>query len=211
MLTPDGPTLEVVSAMSGLTPDSVSSPITGELSHPTTQYVRNLGTGVIVAGALTVVCGIVAVAWPHIPLLALAIVIGLTLISLGGLSIAHAFQRDVDAGARALSGVLGLFGVIGGVVVVRRPSDTLLVIVLVVGLWLFGAGVVEMLRAIVYPGQRLLALLSGGFDVIIAILILSWPKESLGTLAILTGIAFIIRGALMVYRGIGVRRLAAAG
>jgi uncharacterized membrane protein HdeD (DUF308 family) len=68
-----------------------------------------------------------------------------------------------------------------------------------------------MIRALVYPGQRLLALLTGAIDVIIAILILSWPKESLGTLAILTGIAFIIRGALMVYRGIQVRRLAVAG
>jgi uncharacterized membrane protein HdeD (DUF308 family) len=69
---------------------------------------------------------------------------------------------------------------------------------------------VEIIRGIVYPGQRLLALLTGAIDVIIAILILSWPKESLGTLAILTGIAFIIRGLLMVYRGIQVRRLAVA-
>lgn len=92
-----------------------------------------------------------------------------------------------------------------------RPGDTLLAIILVLGLWLFGAGVVEIIRGIVYPGQRLLALLTGAIDVIIAILILSWPKESLGTLAILTGIAFIIRGALMVYRGIQVRRLAVAG
>ena len=67
-----------------------------------------------------------------------------------------------------------------------------------------------MIRGLVYPDQRLLALLTGAIDVIIAILILSWPKESLGTLAILTGIAFIIRGLLMVYRGIQVRRLAAA-
>ena len=85
-----------------------------------------------------------------------------------------------------------------------RPGDTLLAIILVLGLWLFGAGVVEIIRGMVYPGQRLLALLTGAIDVIIAILILSWPKESLGTLAILTGIAFIIRGALMAYRGIHV-------
>lgn len=156
------------------------------------------------------VCGIVAVAWPHIPLLAAAILIGLTLISLGALSIAQAFQHDLDGGARALSGVLGLFGVIGGVVVVRRPGETLLAIVLVVGLWLFGSGVVEMIRALVYPGHRLIVLLTGAIDVIIAIVILSWPKESLGTLAILIGIAFILRGALMVYRGIQVHRLAAA-
>ena len=210
MLTRCGATLHRVSAIGGPTPEQAAGPIAGELSHPTQRYVRNLGAGVIVTGALAVICGIVAVAWPKIPLLALAILIGLTLISLGALSIAQAFQHDLDGGARALSGVLGLFGVIGGVAVVRRPGETLLAIVLVVGLWLFGAGVVEMIRGLVYPGQRLLALLTGALDVIIAILILSWPKESLGTLAILTGIAFIIRGVLMVYRGIQVRRLAAA-
>jgi uncharacterized membrane protein HdeD (DUF308 family) len=210
MLTRCGATLPVVSAISGPAPERGDGPIAAELSHPTEQYVRHLGTGVIVAGALAVICGIVAVAWPKIPLLALAILVGLTLISLGALSIAQAFQRDLDGGARALSGVLGLFGVIGGVVVVRRPGDTLLVIVLVAGLWLFGSGVVEMIRALVYPGHRLLALLTGAIDVIIAIVILSWPKEILGTLAILVGIAFIIRGVLMVYRGIQVRRLAAA-
>lgn len=199
-----------MSAFTGPGSEQAQGPISAELSHPTRQYVRHLGTGVIIAGALAVICGIVAVAWPKIPLLALAILVGLTLISLGALSIAQAFQRDLDGGARALSGVLGLFGVIGGVVVVRRPGDTLLVIVLVAGLWLFGSGVVEMIRALVYPGHRLLALLTGAIDVIIAIVILSWPKESLGTLAILVGIAFIIRGGLMVYRGIQVRRLAAA-
>ncbi|MGZ4259183.1 MAG: HdeD family acid-resistance protein [Solirubrobacteraceae bacterium] len=210
MLTRTGATLQLVSAIGGSAPEHTQGPIAADLSHPTQQYVRHLGTGVIVAGVLAVICGIVAVAWPKIPLLALAILIGLTLISLGALSIANAFQQDLDGGARALSGVLGLFGVIGGVVVVRRPGETLLAIILVLGLWLFGAGVVEMIRGLVYPDQRLLALLTGAIDVIIAILILSWPKESLGTLAILTGIAFIIRGLLMVYRGIQVRRLAAA-
>jgi uncharacterized membrane protein HdeD (DUF308 family) len=210
MFTRSRVTLQFVSAISGPASEQAQGPIAGELEHPTQQYVRHLGTGVIVAGVLAVICGIVAVAWPKIPLLALAILIGLTLISLGALSIAHAFQHDLDGGARALSGVLGLFGLIGGVVVVRRPGETLLAIILVLGLWLFGAGVVEIIRGLVYPGQRLLAMLTGAIDVIIAILILSWPKESLGTLAILTGIAFIIRGLLMVYRGIQVRRLAAA-
>jgi uncharacterized membrane protein HdeD (DUF308 family) len=151
----------------------------------TARYIHGLGTGV-------------------------AIVIGLDLICLGALSIARVFERDRDAGARALSGVLGLLGVIGGIAVVRRPGDTLLVIVIAVGLWLFGSGGVEMINALASLGPRTLALLMGAFDVILALVILSWPKISLGTLAVLTGIAFIIRGTLMVHNGIQVRRAAAA-
>jgi len=70
--------------------------------------------------------------------------------------------------------------------------------------------VVEMLNAAFTPGRRALGLLIGAIDVIFAIVILSWPKISLGTLAVLTGIVFIIRGALMVYNGLQVRRAASA-
>jgi len=175
----------------------------------TRKYVHGVGTGVIVVGAICVICGIIAIVWPKITLLALAILIGLDLICLGAVSIARAFQHDIDAGARALSGVLGLLGVIAGIAVVRRPGDTLLVIVLAVGLFLFGSGVVEIIRTLAMPGPRTLGLITGAVDVIIAIVILSWPKISLGTLAVLAGIAFVIRGGLMIYGGIQVRRTAA--
>ena len=115
----------------------------------------------IVVGAISVICGVIAVVWPKISLLALAIVAGFDLICLGAVSIARAFQGDRDAGARALSGVLGLFGVVAGIAVVKRPGDTLVVIVLAVGLWLFGSGVVEMLNAAFTPGRRALMIYSG--------------------------------------------------
>jgi uncharacterized membrane protein HdeD (DUF308 family) len=176
----------------------------------TVRYIHGLATGAIVVGAIGVICGVIAVAWPKISLLAVAVLVGLDLICLGALSIGRAFEHERDAGARALSGVLGLLGVVAGIAVVRRPGDTLLVIVLAVGLWLFGSGVVEMLNAAFAPGRRALGLVTGAVDVIFAIVILSWPKISLGTLAVLAGIAFIIRGALMSYGGIQARRAAAA-
>jgi len=191
-------------------PEPVSAGIEERPSAGLVSYVHELGTGGIVVGAISVICGVVAVAWPKISLLALAIVAGFDLICLGAVSIARAFQGDRDTGVRALSGVLGLFGVVAGVAVVKRPGDTLVVIVLAVGLWLFGSGVVEMLNAAFTPGRRALGLLIGAIDVIFAIVILSWPKISLGTLAVLTGIVFIIRGALMVYNGLQVRRAASA-
>jgi hypothetical protein len=49
-----------MSAISGSSP----GPISGDLADPTPAYVRTLGTGVIVIGAITIVCGIVAVVWP---------------------------------------------------------------------------------------------------------------------------------------------------
>jgi uncharacterized membrane protein HdeD (DUF308 family) len=172
----------------------------------TEKYFHGLGTAAIVAGVIGVICGLVAIIWPKIPLLTLAIVAGFYLLCLGALSIARAFGRDRDPGARALNAVLGLLGVVVGVVVIRRPGDTVLVVVIAVGLWLVSAGLVEAVGALVTPGYRLVGLLTGAVDAILGILILSWPKASVHTVAILVGIAFVLRGLLMAYGGIQLRR-----
>jgi uncharacterized membrane protein HdeD (DUF308 family) len=172
----------------------------------TQKYFHGLGTAAIAAGVIGIICGLVATFWPKIPLLTLAIVAGFYLLCLGILSIARAFAPDRDAGARALSAVLGLLGLLIGIAVIRRPGDTVLVIVIAVGLWLVSAGVVEAVIALVTPGSRLVGLMTAAADVILGILLLSWPKASVKTVAILVGIAFVIRGVLMVYGGIQLRR-----
>lgn len=172
----------------------------------TERYFHGLGTAAIVAGVIGVICGLVAIFWPKIPLLTLAIVVGFYLLCLGALSIARAFGSDRDAGARALSAVLGLFGVIAGVAIIRRPGDSVLVVVIAVGLWLVSAGLVEAVSALVIPGSRVTGLLTAAADVILGLLILSWPKASVATVAVLVGVAFVIRGALMVWGGIQLRK-----
>jgi uncharacterized membrane protein HdeD (DUF308 family) len=172
----------------------------------TEKYFHGLGSAAIAAGVIGVVCGLVAIFWPKIPLLTLAIVAGFYLLCLGLLSIARAFAGDRDAGARALNAVLGLLGIIVGVAIIRRPGDSVLVVVIAVGLWLLSAGTVEAVTALAMPGYRLVGLLTGAADVILGILILSWPKASVATVAVLVGIAFVIRGVLMVYGGIQLRK-----
>lgn len=173
------------------------------------KYLHGLGAAAIVAGVVGVICGLVAIVWPKIPLLTLAIVAGFYLLCLGALCIGRAVAGDRDAASRALNAVLGLFGVIVGVAVIRRPGDSVLVVVIAVGLWLLAAGIVEAVRALATPGARAVGLLMAGVDVILGILIVSWPKASVGTVAVLVGIAFVLRGALMVYGGIQLRRVEA--
>jgi uncharacterized membrane protein HdeD (DUF308 family) len=175
----------------------------------TEKYIQGLGTAVIVAGVVGVICGIVAIVWPKTPLLALAIVAGFYLLCVGALCIGRAVAGDRDAASRALNAVLGLLGVIVGVAVIRRPGDSVLVIVIAVGLWLVAAGIVEAVRALATPGARAAGLLLAAVDVVLGILIVSWPKASVRTVAVLCGIAFVLRGALMVYGGIQLRRVEA--
>jgi len=91
----------------------------------------------------------------------------------------------------------------------RRPGETLLVLILALGIWLVMDGVVEIVRAFLRgTQQRVLTVLSGLIDAILGILILSWPELGLGTAAILIGIGFMVRGITLMVSGWQLRHVA---
>jgi uncharacterized membrane protein HdeD (DUF308 family) len=57
--------------------------------------------------------------------------------------------------------------------------------------------------------SRPVAILSAAIDVVLGLAIRSWSKESLKTLAVLAGIAFVLRGALLLAGGFTLRRAGA--
>jgi uncharacterized membrane protein HdeD (DUF308 family) len=171
---------------------------------------RSYGTFLIVAGVLGVIAGVLALVYPDITLLALALIAGINLMLLGILALIDSFGGDRDAGDRVLAGVIGILGLIAGLVVIRRPGESLLALVVIIGVWLVVTGIVDFIRAFSRLENRALRLLAALVDVILGILILALPKLSLGTLAILVGLAFLIRGVVAVVSGIGLRRAAGA-
>ena len=106
-----------------------------------------------------------------------------------------------------LSGVLGLLGVIAGLVVMRRPGESLLAIILILGVWFVVSGLVDAIRALVVPGDRAFRLLVALFDLVLGGLILALPDVSLKTMAVLAGIAFIVRGIFAVVIGLKLREV----
>jgi uncharacterized membrane protein HdeD (DUF308 family) len=164
----------------------------------------------VLAGAASIVAGVLAIVWPDLTLLALALITGINLMVLGGLAIGEAFADDEQAN-KTLGVVLGVLGVLAGIVMLRRPGDTLLVLIVILGLWLVLSGVVDLIRAIVVAGdQRLLRALGGLVDVVVGICVLALPKLSLATLAVLAGLAFVVHGVVLVVRGFRMRGMVAA-
>src|SRR3954454_9629323 len=172
------------------------------------REARSYGTFLIVAGVIGAIAGILALVYPDITLLALALIAGINLMLMGVLALIEAFGGERDATARLLCGIIGILGLIGGLVVIRRPGESLLAILLVLGIWLIVSGIVDFIRAFARLEGRALMLLSALVDVILGVLILALPKLSLATLAILIGISFLARGVFSVVRGIGIRRSA---
>ena len=171
---------------------------------------RRSGGVVVAVGVLSIVAGVLAIANPDLTLLALALIAGINLLLLGILGLVDAVTADDDAGGtRVLSGVLGLLGVIAGLVVMRRPGESLLAIVLVLGVWFVVSGLVDAIRALVVPGGRAFRLLVAVFDIVLGGLILALPDVSLKTMAVLAGIAFIVRGIFAIVVGMRLRHLQA--
>jgi uncharacterized membrane protein HdeD (DUF308 family) len=180
--------------------DSTPNPLAG---------THHSGGIVIAAGAISIVVGILAIVYPDLTLLALAIFAGINLIVVSAISLADAFSPDADASSKALSAVLGVLGLIAGLVVLRRPGETLLALVLVLGIWLVVSGVVAFFRAFSQLADRALQILVAIAEIVLGILILSLPDVSLRTVAIFAGIGFILRGSLAVYAGLQLRKVRA--
>ena len=168
--------------------------------------VRQVGTLMIVGGVIGTIAGILALVYPDITLLALALIAGINLLLLGVMSLVDAFSGDGDTPTRVLAAVLGLLGIMAGLVVMRRPGDSLLAVLMVLGIWLVVTGIVDFIRAFANVEFRALRLLTALVDVVLGGLILALPDESLGTLALLIGIAFMVRGVISVVRGVQLRK-----
>ena len=169
--------------------------------------LRSAGWIMIAAGAISMVAGVLAIVYPDITLLALAIFTGVNLMVLSALSLVDAFGSDPDGGSRAASAILGVLGIVAGLVVLRRPGETLLVLVLAIGIWLVVSGVVQFIRAFEDLENRPLRLLVAVSEIVLGALILCLPDLSLRTVAILAGISFLLRGALAVYAGWQLRKV----
>ena len=170
------------------------------------KAVHASGWLLIAVGVISVIAGLLALAYPDITLLVLGLITGINVLLLGVLAVVSAVAGEGGTGSRILLAVLGVLGVLGGIVMMRRPGETILVIVLVLGLWLVLSGLTEAIVALIEPGDRGFRLLGALVDFLIGVLILAWPDASLVTVAILAAIAFLVRGAFVIWVGWQTRR-----
>jgi uncharacterized membrane protein HdeD (DUF308 family) len=114
----------------------------GELWWATRESPGTKGRAWLFAlGAIDVVGGLIAVTWPGITALALALVIGVYLLFSSGGMLAYAFsgeQRAREHRTGFLLAALGLF--VGGVISIAWPGITVLVIALLFGVVLVYRG-----------------------------------------------------------------------
>jgi uncharacterized membrane protein HdeD (DUF308 family) len=162
-----------------------------------------------VLGVVSLVCGVLAIVYPDVTLLAVGIIFGFYLLMAGVFELVEAIVGD--PASRALSAIVGIVALIAGLICLRRPGDSLLAIVVVLGAYLIVTGVARLVRAFASVEHRGWALLTAVVDLILGILILSWPDESLVTLAVLFGISLIFRGVFSLVSAFQLRKVRKGG
>jgi uncharacterized membrane protein HdeD (DUF308 family) len=150
----------------------------------------------LVLGLVSTIAGILAIVYPDITLLAIGIFAGVSLLFIGAMEIVESIAGAPDS--RALSAIVGVLTLLAGVICLKRPGESLLALIIVLGAYLVVSGIVRFVRSFGELEDRALLLGLAIIDVILGILILSLPELSLVTLAILFAISLIARGIFAI-------------
>ena len=161
-----------------------------------------------VLGAVSIVAGVLAIAYPGITLLAVGIIFGCYLLLAGVVEIVRAIIGLPES--RALSAIAGVVALIAGLVCIRRPGHSVLALVVVLGIYLVVAGGLRLVLAFADADRRWLAAMGAIADMALGIAILAVPKLGLATLAVLFGISLIVRGLFACVGALQLRRLRGA-
>jgi uncharacterized membrane protein HdeD (DUF308 family) len=155
-------------------------------------------------GILSVIIGIMALAWPGITVLAIVLLFAIYAFSRGFLQAAHAF-RSRAAGSVLGHLVLAVIDIAAGLFAAAWPAPTALVIVLVLGIWAITGGVFEFFAAFRSGeslGSRALFLIGGLVAAMFGLVILARPGVGALTLALLFGLFSLIYGTWQISMGI---------
>lgn len=112
------------------------------------------------------------------------------------------FGKGEGRGALALVAVVTA---IAGLLLIKKPFETLTVLVLILGIVFVVAGIARFADAVTSKEGRGGNLLVCVVDIAVGVVILAWPDLTLTTIAIIIGIALIIRGLLMIVFGFQLR------
>ena len=192
----------------GVHQSTETDPLTDRLAAAGSSPALSLG-----AGAVSVVIGLLVIFWPGITLLVLAVLFAIQFIIAGVLQIVTAFAADGGTGSRVLLGLLGALSILVGVLCLRSPLQTVVVLGLLIGaMWVVGGviGIVHALGAERGSGRGW-AIASGIISIIGGVIILVYPALSLLTLTWLLGIVLVVNGVVLIARGFTAQRARGAG
>lgn len=160
-----------------------------------------------IIGVLTVIVGFVALIYPGPTLLVVGLLFGIWLVIWGAFAIYRGVADTGGAGWRVLSVIIGVLGVLAGIVLIVRPGQSVLTLVLVIGIWWIITGILELIQGIAVKDYRWTNIILGLIGAAAGLIILVWPGIGLVTLVFIVGFTLIFRGTLETVLAFQLRKL----
>jgi uncharacterized membrane protein HdeD (DUF308 family) len=156
-------------------------------------------------GLVGIVAGVIVLVEPSISLATLAVIAGIFLLVDGIIELVFSLVNSTEN--RALTAIFGVASVVIGVILIRHPTGAVVAIALLLGLWLLISGLLRLITSLTAQPRSFGSALLGLLELVAGIVIVSSPNIGVTTLAVLIGIAWILRGLAMVAVAWTLRRL----
>ena len=187
---------------------SSSADTTADQAHEMMKDVADHWGLIVVLGVLSVILGLLAIAYPGATIVTISIFFAAWLFVSGIFYLISSFTRDGDTGSRVLSAILGVLSIIVGWALLRTPFQSVEVFIFVIGIFFLIQGVMTFIGAFARKAGRNWGIASGILGIIAGIIVLTYPISSAVTLALIAGIWLVILGIMQVVAGIQLRNAA---
>ena len=149
----------------------------------------------LVLGVIDIVAGLIALVWPGVTVLALALVFGVMLLmgGLAAIAVGSAVRRS--GGSPVATWVIGGIAVIAGLICIFHPGAGIWAIILGCSVWFLMTGIGDLFVASASPANRIWFGILGVLSIIAAVVLLVHPGVAIVTVALVAGISFLVRGA----------------
>jgi uncharacterized membrane protein HdeD (DUF308 family) len=184
--------------------------MTTSADTPIPSLLPHLWKSTLISGVLSLIVGVVVLAWPGISVLTAAVAFGIYLLITGAAQVVFAFSLHVSAGSRILLFISGAASLILAVLAFRHFGQGYAVLLLAIwiGIGFIFRGVATTVSAIHDPNLpgRGWSIFIGVITLIAGIVVLGSPLESILTLALVVGVFFVVIGVFEIVSSFGIRK-----
>lgn len=173
------------------------------------NLLPHLWKSTLASGVLSLILGVVVLAWPGQTILVAAVVFGAYLLVTGAAQVVLAFGLHVSAGGRVLLFISGAASLVLAVLCFRHFGEgyAILLLAIWIGVGFIFRGVATTVSAIsdsALPGRGWQVVI-GVIALIAGIVVMAAPFESIVTLALVVGIWLVVIGVFEIASSFGIR------
>ncbi len=161
----------------------------------------------LVRGIIAVLFGLMAMIWPGITAVALAVLWGFWALVEGVVNLVAAFQTG--AAGKGWKIVFGVISIIAGLIAVIHPFDVALTLTWILGIWFIVTAIFQGVGAFssTRTQPRWMLVVSALLSLLIGILFVARPGVGVLSIVLWVGVVAIIWGVILVIAAFAARRL----